>query len=318
MKKCSLCGIVGHYKNNKKYHQEINAFNKIAFNKIAFNKIAFNKNGRKKLNSMALKNEDNFINEFNNNEIYKNQILNELHLNKTDKWTAKKCNKINNYTVKHTEDWTKLKIGTKERGSSPKTDIVIHNENTKDNVTVSIKSGCGRPTSADGYETKAIFESIINENKQYRENYELYYKVKKLIECMLKEKLEKSNLNMTEMKNKFLSTGCVGFDKEFEWYNKFNNSKKECNLIWKEIITKYPDFKLDIIKECLTGNNKFKTNIGKASYLINLKSSTSTEIIGIIDLSNSNKDLDNYCEKLGTSNPFACKSSGSTLWMRFL
>ena len=155
--------------------------------------------------------------------------------------------------------------------------------------------------------------------------------VNKLLDAMLKEKFHNSELNMTEMKSNFSSNKeGVGFNREFEWYTKHKISCTKCNDLWKTIITEYPEFKFDIIKECLSGEYKFGSNIGKANYLVKLESSSSTKIVSVIDLSQSSKivsiidqsqsisKLGEYCSKIGVGNPFACKSSGSSLWMRFL
>ena len=136
---------------------------------------------------------------------------------------------------------------------------------------------------------------------------------------MLKKKLTKSELNMTQMKNNFSDNPeGLGFEKEFKWYTEFTKSCKTCNDIWRQIVSDYPEFKYAVIEECLVGKHKFGENIGKANLLVLLENSDSVNLKKIINLQESNSELNEYCSKIGKGNCFAAKSSGSTLWMRFL
>ena len=82
----------------------------------------------------------------------------------------KDVSNIENDGSKQTEEWIQKKEGTKERNSKPKTDICIQSyENT---IRISLKSGKGRLTSADCYETNAIFLSVL-ETSKYNSNIDL-------------------------------------------------------------------------------------------------------------------------------------------------
>ena len=270
----------------------------------------------------SLKNEDCFINIFNSNPEYKNKLLKELKELKEkieEKYIALKPKKENNITIIQTDKWKEYKLGTKELSPKPKTDIIIRNIDTLEEIGISLKSGEGRATSADAYETNAIIRSTLVGNPLHSDNHELKELVNSLLEAILKEKMKSSTLNMSQMKETFKSnTEGVGFDKEFEWFTKFKSSRVICNQLWKTIITKFPKFKFDVIHECLSGKHKFGDNIGRANYVVQLENSSSTNIINIIDLSGESLMLEEYCKSIGNDNVFAAKSAGTTLWMRFL
>jgi hypothetical protein len=267
----------------------------------------------------SLKNEDCFINIFNSNPDYKNKVLKELGVKIEDKYIALKPKKENNITIIQTEKWKEYKSGTKELSPTPKTDIIIRNIETLEEIGISLKSGDGRATSADVFETNAIIRSTLLGNPLYLENQELNELVNALLEAILKEKMKSSTLNMRQMKETFKSnTEGFGFDKEFEWFTKFESSRVICNQLWKTIITKFPKFKFDVIHECLSGKHKFGDNIGRANYVVLLENSSCTNINNIIDLSGESIMLEEYCKSIGNGNVFAAKSAGTTLWMRFL
>jgi hypothetical protein len=314
-RKCSLCKIEGHNRNNILFHPS----NKITLNKITSNKIILEKTGGNGVKS--LKNEDCFINIFNSNPDYKKNLfaIAGIEIINYDYWIAKKPILKEGFNVRQTEFWNKLKVGTKEISPSPKTDVVLTNINNGKCIGISLKSGEGRATSADGFETNSIIRSTLLGNPLYLENQELNELVNSLLEAMLKEKMKLSTLNMTQMKHTFKTNPeGFGFDKEFEWFTKFESSRLICNKIWKTIITKFPKFKNDVICECLSGKYKFGDNIGKANYLVKLENSSSTNINKIIDLSCESIILEDYCKSIGNGNVFAAKSAGTTLWMRFL
>jgi len=273
---------------------------------------------KKNKSGKSLTNEVTFINKFNENKEYNERIIEKLGIS-TGNYIAIKPNIINGIIIEQTSSWCDHKSGSKELSPSPKTDVIIKNIDTQETVGISLKSGEGRATSADGYETNAIIRSVLLGNPEYLEDLELVELVNAMIDNILKEKLKDSKLNMTEMKNEFKTnlTG-NGFEKEFEWYTKFKSSTKTCNELWKTIVSRYPLFKLDVIEECLSGKYKFGTNIGSATYLIKLENSESTNISDIIDLSVKNEKLETYCNSIGKSNVFAAKSSKTTIWMRFL
>jgi hypothetical protein len=276
-------------------------------------------NGKK-----SLDNEDNFVNQFNNDHDYELNILGHLKLDPVGKWKASLCKKDNGHNVNITDEWRVLKQGTKERTSRAKTDVVI--SNGVEHVGISLKCDVGRATSADVYETNAIFQTSFK--KYIQNNYMdisqqaiLDDYVNNICKNMLKEKLSSSKLRKGEMDKEIKKDICqfkIDYPKEYDWYIKLTESCKICNDIWKKICTEFPSFKQALIRECLTGEMKFGNNIGRANNLIVLENSNTTHVTNVIDLDNSNDNYSSYCDKIGNGNVFACKSSGDKLWQRFL
>lgn len=274
-------------------------------------------NGKK-----SLDNENNFVNQFNNNDEYKINILSQLKLDPSGLFKASLCKKDNGYDVKSTDLWLQLKEGSKEISSRAKTDVVISND--LQHIGLSLKSGVGRATSADVFETNAIFRTSLTE--YLKNNYIsmdqqsiLVSYVNDICENMLKEKLNSSKLNKREMDKKKDSIDFkTDYPREYEWHLKLEVSCKMCNDIWKKICIEFPCFKNVLIQECLTGEMKFGSNIGRANYLIVLENSQTTHVTNVIDLNSDNDNYTSYCDKIGNGNVFACKSSGDKLWQRFL
>jgi hypothetical protein len=304
--KCGLCGEHGHKRNNRYFHP------------VEGKEVKPKKEKKKReggVGGASLKNEENFIHNFNTNSEFLMNFIQKSGLEGTS-WTAKKPTKKEGFTIIQTDTWKNYKSGTRECAPTPKTDVVLINNETGELVGLSIKSGVGRATSADAFETGAILLSVLEE---FPDNIDLESLVKEMVEGMLKKKLTKSELNMTQMKQNFADNPeGLGFDKEFLWYTNFINSCQTCNGIWRLIVENFPEFKYAVIKECLVGKHKFGKNIGKADLLVVLESSTSVNLEKVINLKESNPDLNEYCSKIGNGNCFAAKSSGSTLWMRFL
>ena len=300
---CGICGEKGHKRNNKLFHPKCD--------KVVYPKKEKLPGG---VGGNSLKNENNFIDEFNKNPDYRLKF-NLLGGN----WIALKPNKKDGFKIIQTEVWEKLKKGTGEKAPTPKTDVILKNLDTNEIIGISLKSGEGRATSADAYETSAILLSVLLGNPIFFEDSILIDKVYSIVDSMLKVKLKNSELNMTQMKKTFSDNKeGLGFENEFKWYSEFKISCLKCNSLWKEIVVEYPEYKFAVIKECLVGEFKFNQNIGKASKLVILENSKSVDIKDVINLEDCNQKLQNYCSKIGTSNSFAAKSSGSTLWMRFL
>ena len=304
--KCGLCGELGHKRNNRYFHP------------VEGQEVKPKKEKKKRdggVGGASLKNEDNFIHNFNTNTEFMNTFIEKSGLEGTS-WVAKKPTKKEGFTVIQTDTWRIYKLGTGERAPTPKTDVVLVNTETGELVGLSLKSGVGRATSADAFETSAILLSVLEE---FSDNDDLESLVKEMVDGMLRQKLTKSELNMTQMKQTFADNPeGLGFDKEFTWYTNFINSCKTCNRIWSQIVKDYPEYKYAVIEECLVGRHKFGDNIGKANLLVILESSESANVDKVINLRESNPELQNYCSNIGKGNCFAAKSSGSTLWMRFL
>lgn len=265
----------------------------------------------------SLKNEDRFIENFNSNDLYRKDFFEKIKYNSNhNNWIAKKCNSKNGFIVKNTESWSLYKQESKEKSASPKTDVVIKNTLSNNTITLSLKSGEGRATSADSNEVNAIFKSVLDQD--FNNDQELSIKVKDLCNSIQKDKIRNSKLTISDMRKK-KNIENNDYKDEYLWFSNFCESTQKCNKIWEEIIEKYPNFKKRIIFECLSGKHKFDTNIGKAQFFVKLKNSSSTEIVDIIELDFNNDKIQQMCEKIGNKKKvFAGKSSGSTCWIRFL
>lgn len=269
----------------------------------------------------ALDNENSFIKEINNNMEYKKNILKRLDLNEEDydNWEAIKPIKDNGILLEHTDKWNIYKKGTGEKSPNPKSDILLLNKITRQIIPLSIKSGKGRLTSSDCYETCSIFMCILYSNEIYYNNDQLKYKVTKLIKIMkdIKKLTTLPGYNYTKL-NKMESVENCELLPSIEWIKLFNDKSKKINNIWKELLINYPEFVEDILFECTRGYHKFGENAGHADYLIELKSSKSTNIIDIYDLKSKNIKIKKYLKKHGNGDVFKIKSSGIKLWCRFL
>ena len=172
VRKCSNCGETGHDKRK--------CSNQTIETKVIDNKKASNKN--------ALDNEDKIINSINNNEdVLSDNDWEDLKLNRLNT-KAKKITKDNN--IFHKSEWNDLKVGTKETVGRAKTDIQILDDMKK--INISIKSGKGRFTSADCYETNAIFKSVYND--KFHGNLEIKSIIEEIV--MLMKNLGKKKTNL--------------------------------------------------------------------------------------------------------------------------
>ena len=329
MRKCGICGCTGHDKR-KHTSEEILAYNLVK--NIIANALKTNKKILKKTNNNksskskdSLDNENNFILEFNlKNNIYKINLFKLLNKNLIDydNWVAIKPNKENEISLKHTEEWNKHKEGTGEKKHTPKTDVILLNKVTDEMIGISIKSGSGRLTSADCYETNALFKtvlkymdiSMIKKILIYGKIHEIINKMKELG----KLKTEKG-YNYTEL-NKIINDENIpeNLKESIEWIRKYEKMKIDVNKIWSDIREKYPEFVEEVLFECMRGKYKFGDNIGKADYLIELESSKSTKVNHIYNLKEKTDDIKKYLSKHGKGNVICIKSSGDGLWCRFL
>ena len=172
MRKCGICGCTGHDKR-KHTSEEILVHNLVK--SVITNALKTNKKISKKTKNIiiikskskdSLDNENNFILIFNSDENYKIYIFKLLNKNLIDYeiWIAIKPIKKEGITLKHTEEWNKFKEGTGEKYPTSKTDVILLNKVTGEKIGISIKSGSGRLTSADCYETCALFQTSLNHN----------------------------------------------------------------------------------------------------------------------------------------------------------
>ena len=275
----------------------------------------------------ALTNEGNFVNMFNTNDFYKQKILTDLGKNpeESNNWKAIKPKKKNNINIAQTEQWREYKNGSKETSPSPKTDVILRNIITDEKIKISIKSGIGRPTSADYHETNALFRLVLNQfgifkhtkNKTKKKMYdELLILVNTLFSIW---ELNKTVLKF-EHPVKYYKKNIEEMPPIVSHYKKYID---EMNILWKRLYTEFPGFIRNVMIECLRGSHKFGSNDGCADKLVILKNSKSVDVETIINLNNEeNSNLINYCNKLILNRPFAFKSSKGKsplrkIWIRF-
>ena len=277
----------------------------------------------------ALENENRMCDNINDpNSYISKRISEELQLPPETKMSAKKVNKKNGCTVRHTDQWKQNKKGTKERRASAKADIQISfDENSlSKKLGLSMKSGKGRITSADCYETCAILKSVKSKKYNGTGYNELEKIIERIIESMKnlhKYKPIKNNSTLTTIREEMKQNHDLKND-DTDWVNNLDKTTKECNKLWNELKNNYPEFVKDVLYEGITGEYKFGDNDGRAHILIVTKSSDSLEIYKIFDIrerSERSETLDNYLEECAKGeNPFKCKSGGTgkEMWVRFL
>ena len=299
------------HKKKKKYNEELDMEEIITVNKSSKSKD-------------SLDNENNFILVFNSDIEYKKKILMKLGLNENDydNWFAIKPIKKEDITLKHTEEWDKYKEGTGEKYPTSKSDIILLNKLTDEMIGISIKSGSGRLTSADCFETNSLFKTVLKYmDVSVEKNKLIYDKVNEIVNKM--KELEKfkteKGYNYTKLK-KIMNDENIpeNLKKSIEWIKKYEKMKEDVNKIWNYIREEYPEFVEEVLFECMRGKYKFGDNIGKAGYLIELESSKSTKVTHIYNLKKKTDDIKKYLSNHGKGNVICIKSSGGGLWCRFL
>lgn len=286
----------------------------------------------------ALENENRCMNRFNNDNIYRKYVLNMLGIYydeidneiDNDKYNDYICEKPKD--IKETTEWTNLKKGTKGKKTTPKTDVIIKNKNNNYMINISIKSGKGRITSGDAFETNALFRSVLNNSKKYTDNIELKKLIDELFNTMSGKRYTVNDKNITFTRLTQISEGKIIdiSDEEknsSEWYCGKIQEYEKCNKIWKNLRENHRDYCIDIIKEGLQGKYKFADNIGTADILLTLNGCT-TDVVSILHFADElvfdehvNNLFDNNSELKG--NVFRTKTTSDKkgirqFWTRFL
>ena len=281
---------------------------------------------KSKRTNSGVDNEDKVISRFNNGLSieYKRYILKELERNENEyeNWTAYKSIKEHGIILSYTNYWIEYKKGTKETSPRSKSDIILKNNITGEIIPISIKSGDARLTSADCYESNALFMSVLYKfNTKYNTNNLLMEKIENLINIM--KSIEKFSTlpgyNYTKVK-KCIKCNNIPEDLKptVKWIDTFEGKTLEMNSLWKDIKKISPDYIEDLLFECARGYHKFGENNSRADYLIELESTKSTEIKNIYILKNKNEKIKSYLKKHGNGNVFKIKTSGVRWWPRFL
>ena len=296
-------------------------------------KIKINIKKKDSCSKDALDNENKFIEHFNSDNLYRKNVLNMLGIyydeNDYDKYNDYICEKPKK--IKETSEWTNFKKGTKGKKTTPKTDVVIKNKNNDYLKGISIKSGKGRITSGDAFETNALFRTVLNNSNKYKDDVELNKLVDDLFNTMSGERYNVNNKNITftyiiSMKDGKIEPTTEEEINSLQWYSEKIKEYEKCNNIWKELREKYKDYCIDIIKEGFQGKYKFGDNIGTADILLTLKGCTTTiiSVLHFVDELAFDKhanDVFNNAELKG--NVFATKTASDKkgrrkFWTRFL
>jgi hypothetical protein len=276
----------------------------------------------------GLKNEELVINRFNTDPEYKKRWCEGLDIDYNDNLRMRKYNNKKDNPV-YDKRFKDLKYGTKEVKLTAKTDAIMENVITGEVIyKKSLKTGAGRATSCNYYETKAILICVIenNEYPTHEGNTPLRELVNKTLESMKMCGKHKSIYNKTEIVKLNKKADEKLLKKDKEWLESQEKYHAETNKVWSIIRDQYPKFVLDVIIECYTGKYKYGSNSGSADCLIITKTK-STDIDHIFyPLDSTNPKFVEYCKKYikNNTNPFAIKSSRSgktkpyTLWPRFL
>jgi hypothetical protein len=264
-----------------------------------------------------------FVDSFNNNEEYKNNVLMRLNLPKEINYKAISIQDYleqNKMKLKYDETFWKIKkeSGTQERNIKPKTDIIIYDyENNNIYSKISFKYGEGRLTSADAHETKALFycvkNNMFNLDEETKINIDTFINsiptqkisIDKPV-CELKKTEENEEINIIVEKQKTSNT----------YFNKITQTENGC-LFLKELV-----------KEMMSGKNKFgKDNIACADYYISVNEQT-FEVEKVIHIENDSELVNEFSDKIinrnfKNKNVVAFKSSQDSnnkrkCWSRFL
>lgn len=202
----------------------------------------------------SLKFETEWINEFNSNTKFRSNI-NSLFKTKFNHATKSP----NEYPSTRWQE-----TANKTRKDPSKSDVLLDSFGG-----VSLKNGPGRATSAKLGETKAIFYSVIENNKKYSGNKSLVQKVDDLFQVWTNvmggktQLLTENDITTTEVRMGTVS--CPELKKIIDVCD------LELNPRVKQIRDDHEDFMLDVIYECLTGTYKFGDSPQKAKYYIRHK-----------------------------------------------
>jgi len=274
---------------------------------------------KKASNKKALDNEEKIIHSINNNEdVLSDSNWEYLGFNPLNS-NAKKTTKDNGFRILHTSDWNDLKSGTKERKNTPKTDIQIFDDSKKGNI--SIKSGKARLTSADCYETNAIFKSVYN--NKHQGNLEIKIIIDELV--ILMKNLGKKipiykTRTVTSIRNEMKQNPDIS-DEDTEWVKKLGETENKCNELWLKLKTNHIEYVKDILFECVSGKYKFGDNEGAADWLFITENSRSVKCKHLFKLDKRSYELDSYLiEETKSPNAFKVKTggTGTRMWIRFL
>jgi len=248
--------------------------------------------------------EKRWINEFKSNPNFRSIICSMLGSN---------FNQVIKSPNTHvTPEWSHLANKTKKDPS--KSDIILDNSNG-----VSIKNGSGRATSSNLNETKAIFYSVIKNNKKYFENKSLVQEIDRLFfiwehamggETYL---LTEKHITTTNLRKGVVSSPSLQV--------LVDACDQQLDPMIKSIRDNYPDFMRDVIYECLTGNYKFGDSAARARYYIRHKKDCLNTVEFAAETSSPEfmQECEKYFKKVGIAMKAGGRGKrGRAHWIRFM
>ena len=260
----------------------------------------------------GLKNEELFVELFNQSTMQNNWFASIF---------SKKCTLSESY----------LHLKREKKPNAPlvdqsKTDAILTFKTNPEVIhKISLKKGVGRPTSSNVSETYALMYSVFQDN--HSTNIELSNLLEKIF-AYLPDGIITSVYTVNQLKKE--NNPDPEFIRTKEQYLQWKVQYDICNKIWKEIKHHFPEYVVDLFKECLSGKLKFDNNEGTADFVIDIdvqKHGIQYGHYKIIPLIQSNENLlSEYVNKLfnATNCPFATKSSRPNsnspykIWSRFL
>jgi len=210
------------------------------------------------------------------------------------------------------------------KNSSQKTDVVIRSDNI--DYTISLKSGPARLTSAGAGEMNAILLSVLD-TRDYPNSDKIRESIMSILSALIN--LGKCSINKlkdpyTYLKGNSQEGDCPTITLAREWTQRSFKVLAHCNKIWITLKNEYPEYIDDVYRECVSGEHKFGTNIGRANWLIELESSVSRNIRNSYDLRERSSELSEYLRHSAGNKPWRAKSSSpknidkTTIWLAFL
>ena len=199
---------------------------------------------------------------------------------------------------------------TDKKSCVPKSDFVLDGK-----VGISFKSGKGRATSSNFLESKAIFLSTVSSNRKYEEDVDLVRLVEQMFELWAKTgtKIE----TIPEVTTTNLKEGLCEHA-ELSEYISVASEVSECLDRLRE---EYPEFMVDVVKECLTGARKFESRNQRATYYIrhSRKDINVIEFAAHVDSPEFLQECLGYLKQCKTAMKSSCGGSPTrSHWIRFM
>lgn len=278
--------------------------------------------------------EKTVISEFNNNDVFRENILSKIKPSSSNcednhmiSFTSYKNKTNSNHKLTKDFEDIKIKHGGDKKPNA-KTDVVVEDKNTKEIYKISIKKGKGRITSCKMSEL-AAFINLIWEDKIFKDNE---------VEAYLKQKID---LFLEMFTNKNITIGGEGKPntiselkntKDDPTVNEYLEIIESLNRLMCDIV-RYDEKKNDskfinaLIYQLIRGEVKYgKDSIATADYYLQLDEKF--KIINFMDIRKDGTDeLHKFYKKIiseDLKNPVQFKSGGKKkdgtrdAWLRFL